>query len=274
MVDIINAFLHYDYLTRALVVGLLVTLSASLLGVSLVLKRFSMIGDGLSHVGFGAVSIAAALNIAPLRFSIPVIVAAAFLLLKLSRNSKINGDAAIAIISSSALALGVFINSVSTNIKADLNSYMFGSILALRTKDLVTSIILSLIVITLFIIFYNKVFLITFDESFAKAIGINTDFYNMLIALLTAITVVIGMRLMGALLMSALIIFPALTSMNICKSFRSVVISSAVVSAMCLIIGLVISYLFNPPVGAGIVLIHLSVFIITYIFGKLKTQRT
>ena len=169
MIDLISDFLHYDFIRRALIVGLLVTLSASLLGVSLVLKRFSMIGDGLSHVGFGAVSIAAAINIAPLQFSIPVIIIAAFFLLKLSKNSKINGDAAIALIASSSLAIGVFINSLSTNIKSDLNSYMFGNILAISKDDVVISIILSFIVITLFIFFYNKVFLVTFDLKFGHS---------------------------------------------------------------------------------------------------------
>lgn len=274
MIDFFNTFLQYDFVRRALVVGLLVTLSASLLGVSLVLKRFSMIGDGLSHVGFGAVSIAAALNLAPLRFSIPLIVIAAFFLLKLSRNSRINGDAAIALISSSSLAVGVFINSVSTNIKSDLNQYMFGNILAISNEDLVISIILSVIVITLFILFYNRVFLITFDESFAKATGINSDIYNMLIAFLTAITVVIGMRLMGALLMSSLLIFPALTSMHICRSFRSVVITSAVVSSVCFLAGLMISFEAGTPTGSTIVLFNLILFIISYIAGRLKPARS
>ncbi len=269
MLDIINDFLAYDFLKKALIVGLLVSLSASLLGVSLVLKRFSMIGDGLSHVGFGAISIAAALNIAPLKLSIPIVVIAAFLLLKLSKNSKINGDAAIALISSSALAIGVFINSLSTNIKSDLSTYMFGSILAISNDDLIISIILSFFVITLFIIFYNKIFSITFDEAFSSATGINSDFYNMLIALLTAITTVIGMRLMGALLMSSLLIFPSLSSMRVCKSFKSVVISSAVFSSICFILGLCLSYKIFTPAGSTIVIINLIVFFISFIIGKI-----
>lgn len=272
MIDLIYDFLYYDFLNRALIVGLLVTLSAALLGVSLVLKRFSMIGDGLSHVGFGSVSIAAALNIAPLRFSIPVIVIAAFFLLKLSRNSKINGDAAIALISSSSLAIGIFINSCSPNIKSDLNSYMFGSILSISNEDLIISIILSLVVICLFILFYNRVFLITFDESFAKATGINADFYNMLIAFLTAITTVIGMRLMGALLMSSLLIFPALTSMHICKSLKSVVILSAVISSICFISGLICSYKLDTPTGSTIVIFNLILFIISYFISKISIK--
>lgn len=272
MIELFNTFLQYDFISRSLIVGLLVTLSASLLGVSLVLKRFSMIGDGLSHVGFGSVSIAAALNIAPLKFSIPVIVIAAFLLMKLNKNSRLNGDAAIALISSSSLAIGVFINSVSPNIKSDLNSYMFGTILAINNNDLVISIILSVLVICLFILFYNRVFLITFDESFAKATGVNADFYNMLIAFLTAITVVIGMRLMGALLMSSLLIFPALTSMHFCKSFRSVVISSAVVSTVSFLSGLSMTVMLDTPAGSTIVIINLILFIISYFLGKIKAK--
>lgn len=269
MIDIISDFLSYDFLKKALIVGLLVTLSASLLGVSLVLKRFSMIGDGLSHVAFGAISIAAALNIAPLKVSIPVVVIAAFLLLKLSQNSKINGDAAIALISSSALAIGVFINSLSTNIKSDLTSYMFGSILAISDEDLIISVILSFIVITLFVIFYNKIFSITFDESFAKATGIKSDFYNMLIAFLTSITTVIGMRLMGALLMSSLLIFPAITSMRLCRSFKSVVISSSLVSTLCFIVGLGLSYSIDTPAGSTIVIINLFMLILAFTAEKI-----
>lgn len=269
MIDIISDFLSYDFLKKALIVGLLVTLSASLLGVSLVLKRFSMIGDGLSHVAFGAISIAAALNIAPLKVSIPVVVIAAFLLLKISQNSKINGDAAIALISSSALAIGVFINSLSTNIKSDLTSYMFGSILAISDEDLIISVILSFIVITLFVIFYNKIFSITFDESFAKATGIKSDFYNMLIAFLTAITTVIGMRLMGALLMSSLLIFPAITSMRLCRSFKSVVISSSLVSTLCFIVGLGLSYSIDTPAGSTIVIINLFMLILAFTAEKI-----
>ncbi len=269
MIDIISDFLSYDFLKKALIVGLLVTLSASLLGVSLVLKRFSMIGDGLSHVAFGAISIAAALNIAPLKVSIPVVVIAAFLLLKLSQNSKINGDAAIALISSSALAIGVFINSLSTNIKSNLTSYMFGSILAISDEDLIISVILSFIVITLFVIFYNKIFSVTFDESFAKATGIKSDFYNMLIAFLTAITTVIGMRLMGALLMSSLLIFPAITSMRLCRSFKSVVISSSLVSTLCFIVGLGLSYSIDTPAGSTIVIINLFMLILAFTAEKI-----
>ena len=217
----------YNFIVRAFIVGTLVSLCAALLGVTLVLKRYSMIGDGLSHVGFGALAVAAALNLAPLEVAVPVIIIAAFLLLRLSENSKINGDAAIAIISSTALAIGVVFVSVS-GVNTDLNSYLFGSILATTTADAIMCGILALVVIVIFILFYNKIFAVTFDETFSRATGLKTGVYNTVIALLTALTIVIGMRIMGTLLISALIIFPALSSMRVCKKFKSVILCSGV----------------------------------------------
>ena len=222
---------QYGFLLRALVVGLLVSLCAALLGVSLVLKRFSMIGDGLSHVGFGALAIASALNLAPLQVSIPVVIVAAFILLRISSDGKIKGDAAIALLSSSALAIGAIVIS-QTNSATDMNSYMFGSIMAISNDDLALSIICSVTVIVMFVFFYNKIFAVTFDENFSKATGVKSGVYNTIIALLTALTIVVGMRIMGALLISSLIIFPALTSMRIFRSFRSVTICSAIVSCV------------------------------------------
>ena len=232
---------QYGFLLRALVVGLLVSLCAALLGVSLVLKRFSMIGDGLSHVGFGVRAIASALNLAPLQVSIPVVIVAAFILLRISSDGKIKGDAAIALLSSSALAIGAIVIS-QTNSATDMNSYMFGSIMAISNDDLVLSIICSVIVIVMFVLFYNKIFAVTFDENFSKATGVKSGVYNTIIALLTALTIVVGMRIMGALLISSLIIFPALTSMRVFRSFRSVTICSAVVSCVSYIIGIAITY--------------------------------
>lgn len=257
MLSVISRMLSYPFMTRALAVGILVSLCAALLGVSLVLKRYSMIGDGLSHVGFGALAAAAALNLAPLAVSIPVVVLAAFLLLRISENSKIKGDAAIALISTSALALGVIIIARSKGTNTDVSSYLFGSILAMSDNDVYISAALSLVVLALFIVFYNKIFAVTFDESFAKATGTNTGLYNMLIAFLTAVTIVLGMRLMGSLLISSLIIFPALTSMRLCKSFRSVVICSAILSEACFFTGLTASYLYETPTGASIVIANL-----------------
>ena len=213
MIDLFLQMLSYPFLTRAIVVGTLVSLCASLLGVSLVLKRYSMIGDGLSHVGFGALAIATAANAAPLAVAIPIVVAAAFLLLRLSENSKIKGDAAIALISTGALAIGVMAISLSNGTNIDVYNYMFGSILAMSRGDVRLSVVLAAAVLTLYVIFYHKIFAITFDENFARATGVKAGWYNMLIALLTAITIVLGMRLMGTLLISSLVIFPALTSM-------------------------------------------------------------
>lgn len=261
-----------DFLIRALIVGLLVSLCAALLGVSLVLKRFSMIGDGLSHVGFGALAIASALNLAPLQVSIPIVIVAAFILLRISSNGKIKGDAAIALLSSSALAIGAIVVSQSSG-TTDMNSYMFGSILAISSEDLVLSIICSVIVIVMFVLFYNKIFAVTFDESFSKATGVRSGVYNTIIALLTALTVVVGMRIMGALLISSLIIFPALTSMRVFKSFRGVTVCSAVVACVSFIIGMEITYHADFPAGASVVVANLGMLIIFSLIGLIVRKR-
>ena len=197
MISNLLKMLSYPFMQRALVVGILVSLCAALLGVSLVLKRYSMIGDGLSHVGFGSLAIAAALGFAPLAFTIPVVVLAAFLLLRMNESSKIKGDAAIGLISSSALAIGVITVSWSSGMNTDVNNYMFGSILAMSDEDVVLSVVLSIVVLILFVLYYNRIFAVTFDETFAKATGVRAEFYNMLLAFLTAITTVLGMRMMG-----------------------------------------------------------------------------
>jgi len=262
MLETLSKLFSYDFVIRALIVGSLVALCASLLGVSLVLKKFSMIGDGLSHVGFGALAIAMALNLSPLEVSLPIVAIAAFLLLRISEKSSIGGDSAIAIISSSALAIGVIVVSVSTGMNTDISNYMFGSILAINKDDVFLSVAVSIIVLILYIFFYNKIFTTTFDESFAKATGTNAGRYNMLIALLTAVTIVIGMRMMGAMLISSLIIFPALTSMRVCKSFKGVVISSSIISILCFFIGIVISFILDFPPGASVVVVNLAAFIL------------
>ena len=248
------------FIVRALIVGVLTALCSALLGVSLVLKRYSMIGSGLSNVGFGTLSIALAFNLAPLQVSIPIVLFAAFLLLRLSENSKIKGDAAIALISSSALAIGVLIIASTKGMTADVCNYMFGSILAMRNSDLYLSVAVSIVVLVLYVLFYNKIYAVTFDENFAKATGTNTGFYNMMIALLTALVIVIGMRMMGALLISSLIIFPALTSMRVLRSFKGVVVCSAVLSVICFFVGIMFSYAFNLPAGASIVVVNLGAF--------------
>lgn len=256
----IGEMLSYPFLARALVGGALVSLCAALLGVSLVLKRYSMIGDGLSHVSFGALSIAVAAGWSPLTISIPVVTLAAFFLLRLTENSRLKSDAAIAIISASALAAGIVVTSLTTGMTTDVSSYMFGSILAMSRQDVRLAILLSAVVLCLYVLCYNKIFAITFDESFARAAGVRVAFYNVLIAVLTAITIVLGMRMMGAMLISSLIIFPALTSMRIFKSFRGVVVCSGVVSVVCFCIGMTLSYRFSTPAGASIVLVNMGAF--------------
>ena len=268
-----NAFLHmfsYHFMQRALLVGVLVSLCAALLGVSLVLKRYSMIGDGLSHVGFGALAIASALHLAPLAVAVPVVVVTAVLLLRLSQNSKIKGDAMIAIISSSALAIGVISVSVTTGMNTEVSSYMFGSILSLSRSDAVLSALLSLAVLVLFIAFYPRLFAVTFDETFSKATGTRTELYNTLLAVLTAVTVVLGMRMMGALLISSLIIFPALSAMRVCRSFRAVVLCAAAISVLCFVAGVIASYFLETPTGASIVVANLLSFGVCGLLGKGK----
>lgn len=271
MNELINMF-SYHFMQRALVVGVLVSLCAALLGVSLVLKRYSMIGDGLSHVGFGALAIASALGLAPLAVAVPVVIIAAVLLLRLNKSSKVKGDAAIAMISSSALAIGVISVSLTTGMNTEVSSYMFGSILSLSESDAVLSAILSAAVLVLFILFYPRLFAVTFDEDFSRATGTNTELYNTLLAVLTAVTVVLGMRMMGALLISSLIIFPALSAMRLCKSFKAVVLTSAVISVLCFVIGVIASYFLETPTGASIVAVDLLAYALAALIGRLQKK--
>lgn len=273
MIETILEMLSYPFMVRAFVVGVLVSLCSALLGVSLVLKRYSMIGDGLSHVGFGALAAAAALNAAPLAVAIPVVVVAAVLLLRVSGSSKIKGDAAIALISTSALAIGIMVISMTTGMNTDVYNYMFGSILAMSRQDVEMSMLLSLVVLILYVFFYHKIFAITFDETFAQATGVRANLYNTLIAVLTAVTIVLGMRMMGTLLISSLIIFPALTSMRVCKTFRSVTVSSAIVSVVCFCIGITVSYFFATPAGASVVIVNLLMLGVFSAAGALRNQK-
>jgi len=268
--DVLREMFSYAFLGRAVVVGLLVSLCAAMLGVSLVLKRYSMIGDGLSHVGFGTLAIATALNVAPLALSIPVCVAAAFLLLRLSENSKIKGDAAIALISTGSLAVGVVVISMTTGMNTDVCNYLFGSILSMSHGDVALSVGLSVVVLGMFLLLYHKIFAVTFDENFARAIGVRTGAYNMLIAFLTAVTIVLGMRMMGALLISSLIIFPALTSMRVCRTFRGVTVCAVVVSAVCFFAGVTASYLLATPTGASVVMVNIGAFLLFWAASRVR----
>ena len=270
MLEAITAMFSYTFLIRALVVGLLISLCAALLGVSLVLKRYAMIGDGLSHVGFGALALAAVMNWAPLVVAVPVVIIAAFFLLRISESRKLKGDSAIALISTSSLAIGVMAVSLTSGMNTDVNNYLFGSILAMSDADVILSVGLSVVVLILFLLCYSRIFAVTFDESFARATGIHTGAYNVLIAVLTAVTIVLGMRMMGALLISALIIFPALSAMRVCKSFKSVIILAACISVFCFLVGLLVSYLFNTPTGATVVIADLVVFLLCCVAGALR----
>ena len=260
----------FPFMQRALIAGVLVSLCAALLGVSLVLKRYSMIGDGLSHVSFGALAIAVALGITPLYFSIPVVIVAAFLLLRVADNPRWNSDAAIAAMSASSLAIGILVISRTTGMTTDVDNYMFGSVLAMSKTDVALSVALSIAVLILFVLYYHKLFAVTFDENFSRATGLNVNWYNTLIAILTALTIVLGMRMMGAMLISSLIIFPALTAMRLFRSFRSVILCSAVTSVVCFCAGLTVSFVYSTPVGATVVAANLTLFVISCILGMIR----
>lgn len=270
--EMLLQMLSYPFIVRAFIVGILVSLCAALLGVSLVLKQYSMIGDGLSHVSYGALSIALACGIAPLKLSIPVVIVAAFFLLRMTENGIMKSDAAIAAMSASALAVGVTVTAVTTGMTTDVCSYMFGSILAMTREDVVLSVMLSVVVLGLFIFCYHNIFAVTFDESFARATGVRVSLFNTMIAILTAVTIVLGMQMMGAMLISSLVIFPALTSMRLFKSFRSVVITSGVLAVFCFCIGMMISYQFSTPAGASVVLVNLAAFVLFLTIQKGKER--
>ena len=258
-------------LLPALIAGVAVSLCASLLGVSLVLKRCSMIGDGLSHVGYGTLCIAVALGWAPMKVTIPVVIAAAYILLRLSENSRIGGDTAIALFSTSALALGILASS-KANLTTDVSHYMFGSILAMSRGDVIFSVILSICVLLVYLLFYDKIFAVTFDENFARATGLNVRFYNLLIAVLTAVTVVLGMMMMGALLISSLMIFPSVTAMRINKHFRGVVLTAVLISVGCFLLGLLLSLWIDTAVGASVILMNLLVFAIASVISGIRKK--
>ena len=269
-------YLSFPFVRYAFIVGVLIALCSSLLGVTLVLKRFSFIGDGLSHVAFGAMSIAAVLHFSNNMYIVlPVTIICAILLLRTGKNTKIQGDAAIAMISVGSLALGYLLMNVfstSANVSGDVCSTLFGStsILTLRKGEVWLCAVLSICVIICFIIFYNKIFAVTFDEAFAQAIGTHVPVYNLVIAIIIAVIIVLAMNLVGSLLISALVIFPALSAMRVFKSFKSVTICSAIISVLCALAGLVISILASTPVGSTIVAADIVVFLAFYIIGKFQ----
>ncbi len=274
IIEKLRFYMSYPFVVYALVVGVFIALCSSLFGVSLVLKRFSFIGDGLSHVAFGAMSVSAVLNLAnDTLLTMPITILVAIILLKLGENAKIKGDALIAILSVGSLAIGyMLVNmfSSSANVSGDVCTSLFGStsILTLTKTEVIVCITMSLVVISLYIVFYNKIFAITFDETFAKATGVNTERYNLFIAIIIAIIIVLGMNLVGSLLISALIVFPALSAMRLMKTFRAVVICSAIMSIICALLGILSSILLSTPVGSTIVLVNIILFILSSIIGK------
>lgn len=269
-------YFQYPFVRYAMIVGVLIALCSSLLGVILVLKRFSFIGDGLSHVAFGGIAIASVLGISNnMAVVLPVTVLSAVLLLRTGKNTKIKGDAAIAMISVGSLAIGYLLMNVfssSPNVSGDVCSTLFGStsILTLSRLEVLLCVILSVTVVTLFAVFYNRIFAVTFDEDFAQASGLRAEAYNLLIAVVTAVIIVLAMNLVGSLLISALVIFPAISAMRIFKSFLPVVCFSAAISVLCAAVGILISVLAGTPVGSTIVAADLAAFLICCIAGRLK----
>ena len=270
----------YPFVRYAVIVGVLVSLAASLLGVTLVLKSFSFIGDGLSHVAFGAISIATVMHFTSyVQFTLPATILCAILILRTGRNSKINGDAVIAMLSVASLAVGYMIMNVfgaSSNLSGDVCTTLFGStsILTLSATEVRSTVILAMVVVAIFILFYNKLFAVTFDEDFARASGVHTEAYNMLIATVVAVVIVIAMDLVGSLLISALIIFPALSAMRIFRSFRSVTICSGVLAVISSLIGMLLSIIAGSPVGATIVCTQIVMFAICWAVGSVNSSRS
>ena len=278
MIEKLVFYMQYPFVRYALIVGVLIALCSSLLGVTLVLKRFSFIGDGLSHVAFGAMAIAAVLNLSNnMLVVIPITVLSAILLLRTGQNTRIKGDAAIAMISVAALAFGYLIMNIfstSANLSGDVCTTLFGStsILTLNTAEVVLCIVLSLIVVIIFVVFYNRIFAVTFDENFANAVGTRADRYNLLIAIVVALIIVLAMNLVGSLLISALVIFPALSAMRIFKSFRSVTVFSAVLSVVCAVVGMLVSIMAGTPVGSTIVAADALAFGICVLIGYVRSR--
>lgn len=276
IIDKLLMYAQYPFVWYAAIVGVLIALCSSLLGVTLVLKRFSFIGDGLSHVAFGALAIASALNLAnDMMFVLPATVLCAVLLLCAGQKARIRGDAAIAMLSVSALALGYLLMNVfatGPNIAGDVCSTLFGStsILTLTGDEVKLSIVMSLLVTAVFILCYNKIFAVTFDEAFARACGTHAAAYNLLVAVIIAVIIVLAMQLVGSLLISALVIFPALSAMRLFAGFRAVTVCSAIIAVLAAALGITLSILAETPVGATVVLVNLTVFILCSLIGKIK----
>ena len=287
IIDIFTNPLILRMFLGALFIGVLISLSASLLGVTLVLKKYSMLGDGLAHIGFGSMAISAltekmisdkfgtSAGEYSLLISVPIVIAAALFILKLNEKSKLSGDSAIALVSTSALALGYIIYRYATGQASDVCSSMFGSasLLTPSTADIITTLVLAAIVIGIFILCYNRIFAITFDETFSKAVGINTEKYKTVIAILVALTIVMGMKMLGTVMISGLIVFPALSAMRVCKTFKGVISVCAVISVSCSAVGIFLAFLIdNMPIGPCVVMINLVLYIVLTLVGRIKSK--
>ena len=270
MKDLVLNFFKYSFLARAFLACFLISVSVAVLGVSLVLKKYSMIGDGLSHVGFSSFSIACAMNWAPFLVSIPVTIFFAVLLLLVRKSKRFKSDGLIALISNSCLAVSIVVVYLKKGMNKEVLNYMFGSVLALEETDLILTFILCLVVIFSFIFLYNKIFAITFDEDFATVLGVNVNLYNLIIAILTALTIVVGIKMVGALLISSLIVFPVVSVSMLFKSYKKIVLFSAVESAFCFVLGFILSYIFSIPTGALVVLVNLFFLFICYLISILR----
>lgn len=266
----ISEILSLAFMQRALIVGILLGISCAILGVFLVLKKYSMIGDGLAHVSFAAVAIAMVANLSPIYVAIPIVIFSSFIIEYLTRTGKTEGDAAIAIISSTAIAIGVIIASVGKGFNIDLMSYLFGSILTVNNTDIVLASIIASIAIFVLISGYKYFFAIIFDEKFAKVQGVNTKIYNIIILILTSVIIVIGMKILGSLLISSLIIFPTVSSLNISKNFKITILNAILISVAAIVIGILISYPLDFPTGATIVIVNLFFYIFTYLINSIK----
>lgn len=268
MEELMN-LLSYTFMQRAIICGIAISLSAALIGVILTLKNYSMIGHGLGEVGFAALALATAFSLPPIAVSIPLVMIAAIIIMMISQKKGEGADIMIALVATGALALGVIITAFTSGFGTDAYNYMFGSILAMDQNDVILSIVLTILSVIIYVIFYNRLFLITFDEKYAKASGISVNFYQLLISLLTALVVVLGMRMMGTLLISSLIVFPAVISKKFTTSFKGLVIMSVITSIVCFLLGLFTSFYLNMPTGAGIVLVYIVFLGITSICCKL-----
>ena len=268
MSEILN-LLSYTFMQRAILCGIAISFSAALIGVILTLKNYSMIGHGLGEVGFAALALAMALNLPPIGVAIPIVIMSAIIIMFISQKKGESADIIIALVATGALAIGVIITSATSGFGTDTYNYMFGSILAMTQSDVILSVIITVLSIGIYLVFYNRLFLVTFDEKYAKASGISVTFYQFLIALITALVVVVGMRMMGTMLISSLIVFPAIIAKKFTTSFKGLVVMSVITSILCFLIGIFTSFFLNMPTGAGIVLVYLVLLVISTICCKL-----